>query len=368
MSVPNYKIFCENHNKFFYSYSNSGPPTECPIVASHPVGQVTQILYAFDNLEAVVPPTITDDIRDGYGIGSKWVDNLSGKTYTYVDGVENGAIWVLDITVASLPDILFVYTGAVNASSLQTSNGNVIISNAPPPNQGQVLIANSTSGASWGDMHDQSLNTTDDVVFNKLETDNSISCNKSIFGYPCPVSSVFYNSSVGVNLVATSIDEVNFSTGSITYGDTSIPSFQPGSIIDINMSGRVTTDGNDRVLVFLVYLDTPGGTSILLCKSSASYEIAKNVAGRHWELKIKIIPTDANFSTARLRSNGVFSYHATINDAKNTIEGFSITDSGYVTVLLQNPGKLRVAARWEEISNSSIVMLNTYYTYSGFNQ
>jgi hypothetical protein len=151
MSVPNYKIFCNNHNKYFYLYSNI-VPTDCPFDGTHQVRNVAEIFNKFDNLEGVVDPTNTNDVREGYGVNSRWINTTNNKTYICSDNEEKSAQWELNITNLTLPDVLtdtlVSFTGTVNASGIQTTSGAVVISNVAPT-VGQILVASDGSNASW---------------------------------------------------------------------------------------------------------------------------------------------------------------------------------------------------------------------------
>lgn len=55
-----------------------------------------------DNLNAITPPTIHDDITKGYSVGSKWIDTSLDKIYFCVANDKNGAIWQLVNNSSSL--------------------------------------------------------------------------------------------------------------------------------------------------------------------------------------------------------------------------------------------------------------------------
>jgi hypothetical protein len=46
-----------------------------------------------NNFAAIVGPTTSDDVLDGYTIGSRWVDVVSDTTYTCVDNTAGAANW-----------------------------------------------------------------------------------------------------------------------------------------------------------------------------------------------------------------------------------------------------------------------------------
>jgi hypothetical protein len=48
---------------------------------------------AIDNLSAVVDPTVNDDIADGWTIGSRWINVLTGQLFTCVSSNTSTADW-----------------------------------------------------------------------------------------------------------------------------------------------------------------------------------------------------------------------------------------------------------------------------------
>ena len=47
-----------------------------------------------DNLNASVAPVVGDDIADGYGIGSRWLDTTADEAYVCLDASAGAAVWV----------------------------------------------------------------------------------------------------------------------------------------------------------------------------------------------------------------------------------------------------------------------------------
>lgn len=47
-----------------------------------------------DETSATQAPTASDDITQGYSIGSLWYDTVGEKLYTCINNVEGGAIWL----------------------------------------------------------------------------------------------------------------------------------------------------------------------------------------------------------------------------------------------------------------------------------
>lgn len=75
------------------------------------------------NLAAITPPTVTDDVNSSYSIGSIWVDTLANRAYTCVDNTAGAAIWTVN--------------GATVAASFPTS-----------PTLGQITL-NTTDGRAY---------------------------------------------------------------------------------------------------------------------------------------------------------------------------------------------------------------------------
>lgn len=48
--------------------------------------------------QAATPPTVTDDIDNGFDIGSRWVDTSTGFIYRCVDASTGAAVWIQDIS------------------------------------------------------------------------------------------------------------------------------------------------------------------------------------------------------------------------------------------------------------------------------
>ena len=48
---------------------------------------------ALDNMAANAAPTATNDVTEGYAVGSVWVDLTLDKYYVCVDATEDNAVW-----------------------------------------------------------------------------------------------------------------------------------------------------------------------------------------------------------------------------------------------------------------------------------
>lgn len=64
------------------------------IIAAHIPGVAVKILNdVSSNLEAIVDPTINDDLDFNYGPGSSWINIANGKEFVCFDGTDGAAIW-----------------------------------------------------------------------------------------------------------------------------------------------------------------------------------------------------------------------------------------------------------------------------------
>jgi len=55
------------------------------------------------NFEATAAPANTNDVGEGYGVGSLWVDVTADLAYVCVDSTEDTAVWDLMAAVALTP-------------------------------------------------------------------------------------------------------------------------------------------------------------------------------------------------------------------------------------------------------------------------
>ena len=55
------------------------------------------------NFEATAAPANTNDVGEGYGVGSLWVDVTADLAYVCVDSTEDTAVWSLMAAVALTP-------------------------------------------------------------------------------------------------------------------------------------------------------------------------------------------------------------------------------------------------------------------------
>jgi len=49
------------------------------------------------NLVGREPPTPTDDVNKGYGVGSRWTDKIHNRKYTCTDATNQAAVWIEDM-------------------------------------------------------------------------------------------------------------------------------------------------------------------------------------------------------------------------------------------------------------------------------
>jgi hypothetical protein len=58
-----------------------------------------------DNLEATAAPAASNDVGEGYAVGSIWIDVTADLSYVCVDSTENTAVWALMAAVAITPSV-----------------------------------------------------------------------------------------------------------------------------------------------------------------------------------------------------------------------------------------------------------------------
>lgn len=78
-----------------------------------------------DKLDATAAPAVTNDISEGYGIGSKWVDTTGDDVYMCTDATDGAAVWVQLNNTAGGGDVSLTGTPANNQLAIWT-NGTTI--------------------------------------------------------------------------------------------------------------------------------------------------------------------------------------------------------------------------------------------------
>lgn len=69
------------------------------------------------NLTATTAPTVNDDANDGYRIGSRWVDSVTGRTYVCVDTTVGAAVWSDTSSHTGLTDLTWASSGHTGTAS-----------------------------------------------------------------------------------------------------------------------------------------------------------------------------------------------------------------------------------------------------------
>lgn len=99
--MPNkkkYRIWCNTEASNVSGYSNlDDPPSTCPNNAAHSVNADTKCVtevYCVDNLTATADPGVGDDIDDGYGVGSRWVNTQTANEFSCADNTKDAAVWI----------------------------------------------------------------------------------------------------------------------------------------------------------------------------------------------------------------------------------------------------------------------------------
>ncbi len=98
MSFPdNFKIYCLDEKSYIYVYVDPDDPNPvtCPNNINHTIdpNRVINLVNRFNKYDAVLAPVASNDIREGYNIGSNWIDTNDDKSYICLDPTKNTAIW-----------------------------------------------------------------------------------------------------------------------------------------------------------------------------------------------------------------------------------------------------------------------------------
>jgi len=72
-------------------------PNEVPTRLNPCTGELEyeQDVFASNNYEATGPPTVNDDIDEGYQVGSRWIIPSTGEEYVCTDNTDGAAVWLL---------------------------------------------------------------------------------------------------------------------------------------------------------------------------------------------------------------------------------------------------------------------------------
>ncbi len=102
--------------------SHSGALTRSPAGKLH---------VRLDNLTAIEPPSVTDDVTSGYEVGSTWLDVLGGNFYVCKDAAQGAAVWLATVQSPVTP--------AGSGTELQYRNGSTFGAIAGSSWSGSVL-------------------------------------------------------------------------------------------------------------------------------------------------------------------------------------------------------------------------------------
>lgn len=74
---------------------DGGTIDNCVIGGTTPAaGSFTTLTSTTNKLDATVAPTVSDDIDEGYVVGSRWVDITADKEYVCLDNTDGAAVWM----------------------------------------------------------------------------------------------------------------------------------------------------------------------------------------------------------------------------------------------------------------------------------
>lgn len=92
-----FKIYCITEGAWISGSTVSDTiPAECPNDPSHVVKVESLSIdesLSLDNLTAVTAPTSSNDVNDGYVVGSRWIDSVTDDVYICADNTDGAAVW-----------------------------------------------------------------------------------------------------------------------------------------------------------------------------------------------------------------------------------------------------------------------------------
>ncbi len=141
--------------------------------------------------DATVDPAVTDDVTDGYGVGSVWVNVTGDKGFVCVDATTNTAVWI-EITQQNTDTQRTYETSTANIKM----NGTVSVgASANVPRADHVHASDTTRLALAGGTMSGELNCADNLLTRPVIKD--------------------YGETVAVNATATGSVTVNLVNGNV---------------------------------------------------------------------------------------------------------------------------------------------------------
>ena len=118
--------------------------------------KLAALIGGTNKLDAIIAPTVNDDVTGGYAVGSIWIDITADEAYRCVDPTDGAAVWI-NTTLSSTELAAVAISGNFSdlAGSLAVGQipGN-LITNAKLAQMAQATIKGRQSGAGTGDPED----------------------------------------------------------------------------------------------------------------------------------------------------------------------------------------------------------------------
>jgi hypothetical protein len=210
-----------------------------------------------------------------------------------------------------------------------------------------------------------SISTSECKINQPLTTTQGISAHSDFFGYPCPVTSVFFSASEGEPYDADMASR-EMHIADTFFGVPNIPQIRPNNIYEIDMRGIITCFQHHITTLYVeVLLDT---TVIVSSEYTSTMESLPGIVpfSLQFQMVMPIISTDTLDSISTLRGSGMFTYHGIREPTQAGMSGFGLTDHGGVTIGINYPGQLRVRFTWINADpGDRVQMLSTKYSCTG---
>lgn len=92
-----------------------------------------------NNLTATSAPTASNDITEGYAVGSVWVDTTSGLRYTCQDETEDAAIWITSSTGSAVLSTSWRFSSTITSGD--PGSRNFRLNNATQSSATEIYIS-----------------------------------------------------------------------------------------------------------------------------------------------------------------------------------------------------------------------------------
>jgi hypothetical protein len=214
------------------------------------------------------------------------------------------------------------------------------------------------------------VSDSDCIISQPLVTAHSIGTHAALFGYQCPVQTVFYSSVVGGVYAGGGPASRELHIGESGYGSPFIPRLRPGNIYEVSIDGLLKCSAHNTTTCYIeVFI---GVVKVASCAVGDKLG-TETFKALPFSINFKIVVPQiqfVRFPATTVRTIGLFKYHNWSFNNSHGISGFGIQDYQLNTqVPIDSPGELRVVASWVNSTGAgdTIEMLSTKYSCTGFN-